>query len=96
MSLDVVIVPGVIKRNQKVKNNIQCPKCGDVANLVSDLNHIYVTKIQSSVLVKFLSYQCDCCEESFTTTETDELNVLEIDKSISKFKRKITISNILK
>lgn len=96
MSRVVVIVRGVSKINQKMKNSIHCPICSDVANLVSDSNFVYINKIQSNVMVKFLSYQCDFCEESFTTTEVDDINLIEINKSICRFKRKIKISNILK
>jgi len=92
----VNLVVAIAHGNLKMENNIQCPVCDDVATLTSNLNDVYVGKIQSKIWVKFISYQCDYCEESFTTTETDEFNLGEINRGIRKFQRMSKINNILK
>lgn len=78
------------------KKYIKCPACDDVGVLSSDLNDFYVTKIKSKIKVVFLSYCCDHCYESFTTTEVDEFNLSQINKGIRNFRRKIKIENIFK
>ena len=79
-----------------MENKIDCPICGDVAVLDEYDNDVYVGKIQSKIWVKFLSYQCDSCEESFTTTEADEYNLEQINKGIRKSQRMEKINNLLK
>lgn len=79
-----------------MKNKITCAVCGDVAELVSDINDFYVGKINKKIWVNFFSYQCDACEESFTTTEVDELNLSKIEIGIRSFKRMLKINKIIK
>ncbi len=79
-----------------MKDKVQCPFCEDVAVLSSNYNDVYVGKIKSKIWVNFMSYQCDCCEESFTNTEIDECNILQINKGIIRFKRMQKITNVLK
>jgi protein-disulfide isomerase len=79
-----------------MKNKITCAVCGDVAELVSSINDVYIGKINKKVFVDFISYQCDACEESFTTTEVDELNLSKIEIGIRNFKRMLKINKIIK
>ena len=94
--MDVVTVPGVIKIKPKVKNKLDCPVCGYIAQLVTEYNDFYVGKINKKIFFNFTNYQCDSCDESFTTTESDELNLKEINKGIRNFKRQLKIQKILK
>lgn len=79
-----------------MKDKIDCVVCGDVAELVSDFNNFYVGRINSKIWVEFFSYQCDACQESFTTTEIDELNLNKIEIKIRNFKRMLKINKIIK
>ena len=79
-----------------MKNKIDCAVCGDVAELVSDINDVYGGKINKKIWVKFFSYQCDDCEESFTTTEVDELNLSNIEIGIRNYRRMLKINKIIK
>ncbi len=79
-----------------MKNKITCAVCGDVAELVSSINDVYIGKINKKVFVDFISYQCDACEEAFTTTEVDELNLSKIEIGIRNYKRMLKINKIIK
>jgi hypothetical protein len=76
--------------------SVNCPNCGKYCYLDKSLNDFFIGKINSKIFVDFISYHCDNCSESYTTTETDELNLIQINKGISKFKRLQKIKNILK
>lgn len=84
-----------MKRSQ-INNSIECPNCDESTKLVENLNDVYVGRINKKIWVNFLNYQCDFCEESYTTTEIDELNLQEISKGIRKFKRQLKIQKLLK
>jgi len=88
-------VPGILKK-RIMSNKFYCPGCGYVCALVTDLNDIYVAKINQRVWVDFTNYQCDKCFDSFTTTELDELNLFEINKAIRRSERKTKIKTVLK
>jgi hypothetical protein len=75
---------------------VNCPTCGKFCNLERNLNDIFIGKINSKIFVDFLSYHCFDCSETYTTNETDELNLEEINKGIKKFQRMVKIYNILK
>lgn len=77
-------------------SKVDCPVCGDIAQLVTETNDVYVGKINKKIWVNFTNYQCDYCDESFTTTEIDELNLNEINKGIRKFQRQIKIKRLVK
>jgi len=77
-----------------MKKRIECLYCSEICELVSDYNDVHLKG--KTVFVNFLSYQCDSCEQSFTTTEIDEVNVERIEKACRNFDRKEKISNILK
>lgn len=79
-----------------MKNKLDCPCCGDVAQLVTEYNDVYVGKVNKKIWVNFTNYQCESCDESFTTTEADEVNLNEINKGIRKYKRQLKIKSILK
>jgi C4-type Zn-finger protein len=84
-----------MKKSQR-NEHINCPSCGDVCILKSNYNDVYVGKINSKIWVNFLSYQCDFCEESFTSTEIDEVNLAEINIKIRNFRRMFKIKKIIK
>lgn len=73
-----------------------CPTCGGLCHLEKNLNDFFIGKINSKICVDFISYHCINCKETYTTTETDELNLIQINKGISKFKRLQKIKNLLK
>lgn len=79
-----------------MKDKIDCAICGDVAELVSDFNNFYIGRINGKIWVEFFSYQCDACQESFTTTEIDELNLNKIEIKIRNFRRMLKINKIIK
>lgn len=83
-------------KKSQLKNSIDCPICDDMIKIVSDYNDVYVGKINKKICVNFLNYQCDFCDESYTTTEVDEFNLNEINNGIRKYKRLLKIQNILK
>ena len=58
-----------------MKDKINCAICGDVAELKSSFDDFFVGKINKKIHVNFYSYQCDACEESFTTNKIDQLNL---------------------
>jgi hypothetical protein len=81
---------------------VDCVMCADgVSYLKKDSNDIMITHkvsngyITSKVFVDFISYKCDKCDLSFTTSEMDDINMDQIDKKRKILKRKNTISNIL-
>lgn len=76
-------------------NKIDCPCCGDIAQLITEYNDVYVGSVNKKVWINFTNYQCDYCDESFTTTEVDELNLNEINKGIRKFKRLQKIKDLM-
>jgi len=41
-----------------VKNKLDCPVCGDIAQLVTEYNDFYVGKINKKICVNFTNYQC--------------------------------------
>lgn len=79
-----------------MQNKLDCPICGDITQLVTETNDVYVGKINKKIWVKFTNYQCDYCDESFTTTEADELNLSEINKGIRNFQRQLKIKRLVK
>lgn len=79
-----------------MENKVVCQCCGDISHMVNDHNDIQFPGIYDDVKVDFLSYHCDTCEESFTTTEVDEINVSRIKKAIRKYKRKDKINQLCK
>jgi hypothetical protein len=78
------------------KKEINCPICGCFIDLVEEYNDLHFPGIYDSIRVDFLSYKCDSCEESFTTTEVDEVNVSRVRNSIRNIKRINKIKNIIK
>jgi hypothetical protein len=78
------------------EEKIKCPICGCVCEINEVYNDLHFPGIYESIRVDFLSYKCNSCDESFTTTEMDELNLNRINKSIRGSKRKDKIKNIIK
>ena len=78
-----------------MKNKFICPGCGDVCALVTDLNDIFISKINKRIWVNFTNYQCSNCFDSFTTTDIDEINVNEISKGIRNSERKSKIKSLI-
>ena len=76
---------------------VDCKMCADgVSYLKKDSNDIMIKQhVTSKVFVDFISYKCDKCDLSFTTSEMDDINMDQIDKKRKILKRKNTISNIL-
>lgn len=74
---------------------INCPTCDGYCFLEKKLNDLFIGKINSKICVDFISYYCDYCSETYTTTETDKINLIEVNKGIRKFKRLQSIKIIL-
>lgn len=79
-----------------MENKINCPLCGNICELVDDHNDVQFPGLYDDVTVDFLSYHCDGCKDSFTTTEVDEINLGRIYKGIRNYKRKDKINSLIK
>ena len=79
-----------------MENKIKCPCCGDICELVNDFNDLQFPGLYDDVTVDFLSYKCNSCGDSFTTTEVDEINLKRIYKGIRNYKRKDKINSLIK
>jgi hypothetical protein len=79
-----------------MKDKINCAICGDVAELKSIFDDFFVGKINKKIHVNFYSYQCDACEESFTTNKIDQLNLNNIERGIRNYKRMLKIKQLIK
>ena len=73
-----------------VESLCKCPFCGDYAILRE------IDSIINGINLRILSYECDRCRESFTTTESDTITVYRHNKAKRIFNRNKNRKNILK
>ena len=74
-----------------IERQINCAVCNGKAMLEEYENGIYIDRIKKKVVVDMLSYACDACKNSFTTTESDTIVVDRINKRIRSEQRKSKI-----
>jgi rubredoxin len=81
--------------NQKdwlmIEQQIRCPMCDSKARLEEYENDMYIDRIKKRIKFKMISYSCDVCTNSFTTTESDTIVVNRINKGIRCEQRKSKI-----
>jgi hypothetical protein len=65
--------------------------CGSKARLEEYENDSYIDRIKKRIKFKMISYSCDACTNSFTTTESDTIVVNRINKGIRCEQRKSKI-----
>lgn len=71
-----------------LKQNIKCPICFGSAWLNEEYISTYSSGIKKSVKVLGLSYLCDTCSGSFTSTESDTITMKRYDVVVRKEIRK--------
>lgn len=60
-----------------MENTIECPFCQNgIAEFKQELTSLTYKKEEFTV--NYMFYQCTSCFEKFTTTETDELTILQV------------------
>lgn len=59
----------MVSKQLKLKNNIDCPTCGEVTTLKSNDDHIFYK--DNVHKITFYYYRCEPCDLEFTTTESD-------------------------
>lgn len=74
-----------------IDQEINCAVCNGKARLEEYENGIYIDRIKKKVMIDMLSYACDACKNSFTTTESDTIVVNRINKEIRSEQRKSKI-----
>ena len=74
-----------------IEQQINCAVCGSKAILEEYENEIYINRINKKIKFKMVSYSCDACTNSFTTTESDIIVVNRINKEIRSEQRKSKI-----
>ena len=74
-----------------IEQQINCAVCGSKAILEEYENEIYINRINKKIKFKMVSYSCDACTNSFTTTESDIIVVNRINKAIRSEQRKSKI-----
>lgn len=61
-----------------IKSSFPCPACSGKVTIQSEFReHEYKGK---AITALFFFYKCNKCNEQFTTTETDEMNISSIKK----------------
>jgi len=73
-----------------IEQQIRC-MCGSKARLEEYENDMYIDRIKKRIKFKMVSYSCDACTNSFTTTESDTIVVNRINKEIRSEQRKSKI-----
>lgn len=74
-----------------IEQQINCATCNGKARLEEYENGMYIDRIKKKIMVDMLSYVCDACKNSFTTTESDTIVVNRISKRIRSEQRKSKI-----
>ena len=74
-----------------IEHEINCPTCGGKARLEEYDNEMYLDRIKKIVKFKMVSYVCNACTNSFTTTESDTIVVDRISKAMRCEQRKSKI-----
>ena len=74
-----------------IEQQINCAVCNGKARLEEYENEIYINRIKKKIKFKMVSYVCDVCTNSFTTTESDTIVVNRINKRIRSEQRKSKI-----
>jgi len=74
-----------------IEHEINCPTCGGKARLEEYENEIYINRIEKNIKFKMVSYVCNVCTNSFTTTESDTIVVNRINNKIRNEQRKSKI-----
>jgi DNA-directed RNA polymerase subunit RPC12/RpoP len=74
-----------------IEQQIRCPMCGSKARLEEYENDMYIDRIKKRIKFKMVSYVCNACTNSFTTTESDTIVVDRINKGIRSEQRKSKI-----
>lgn len=74
-----------------IEQQIRCPMCGSKARLEEYENDMYIDRIKRKIKFKMVSYVCNACTNSFTTTESDTIVVNRINKEIRSEQRKSKI-----
>jgi hypothetical protein len=78
-----------------IEQQINCPECGGKARLEEYENETYIGRIKKKIKFRMISYVCDSCTNSFTTTESDTIVVNSINKKIRTEERKSKINKTL-
>lgn len=78
-----------------IEQQINCAVCNGKARLEEYENGIYIDRIKKKIMIDMLSYVCDSCRESFTTTESDTIVVNRINKKIRSDQRKSKIDRLI-
>jgi putative zinc finger/helix-turn-helix YgiT family protein len=59
-----------------MKQRIECPYCDGVANLCKEIKDLTYRKEVYKVVVHF--YKCEKCDEEFTSTEVDNISLIQV------------------
>ena len=78
-----------------IDREINCTTCTGTAILEEYENEIYIERIKKKIRFDMVSYMCQSCEESFTTTESDTIVVNRINKEIRSEQRKSKIDRLI-
>ena len=78
-----------------IEQQINCAVCVSKAILEEYENEIYINRINKKIKFKMVSYICDSCKNSFTTTESDTIVVNRINKKIRSEQRKSKIDRLI-
>ena len=74
-----------------LEQQISCPMCGTKARLEEYDNEINSSRDGKKIKFRMISYACDACTNSFTTTESDTIVVDRINKAMRCQQRKSKI-----
>jgi DNA-directed RNA polymerase subunit RPC12/RpoP len=74
-----------------IEQQINCATCNGKARLEEYDNEMYLDRIKKIVKFKMVSYVCNACTNSFTTTESDTIVVHRINKAMRCEQRKSKI-----
>lgn len=78
-----------------IEQQINCATCGGKARIEEYENEMYIDRIKKKIKFKMVSYVCDSCTNSFTTTESDTIVFNSINKAIRKEQRKSKIDRLI-
>jgi len=74
-----------------LEQQISCPMCGTKSRLEEYDNEINSSRDGKKIKFRMISYACDACTNSFTTTESDTIVVDRINKAMRCQQRKSKI-----
>jgi hypothetical protein len=74
-----------------IEHEINCATCDGKASIEEYENEMYIDRIKKKIKFKMVSYVCDSCTNSFTTTESDTIVVDRISKAMRCEQRKSKI-----